>query len=550
MAEEEEKNSEIPKIHGIVYGYIESVEAALPEGNGTVIELIFRKESHELATKREGNLFIVNRRLRLPVHIKTDQDMKEMQEKIILLKLFRITNEGERRQYGDYKINLKHLLKPKVMEVKTEEARAKMSNKPKITSSFAVYLKSDPIPPEMSGFTYEKRHPQNDNEKITIKNNDDSNSQNGNRTHNENNKSNNGDNDSGPLEKHLLHLVDDVDYDSTGDMSRSYVSIQASYEDSSDSFDEDITIHAIKLASQSSIPAINESIVRSWYDLNKSKPGFPGFQLSNEIIRNQGKVLPKDSIDRIFLMLDDIRTTTKNEDSSILFFCSTLSFYQYLEKLKKKKKTSEIDEIAKRAKEMCYSAMKTTASIVCPYIKKAFQDSLNLEVGSKEFNKLLNDLRERIEKKYFHLDSLKFLIDFIFDQLDCNLTNAIITEKMLSKFGQVVCANSAISEFETTLKAKFSLFRQAILAMIANENILNNPESCKDLVPLISPTFIFFMYCIIKPDDTLPKALDYKKIENFAFKMNVNFQTNISVEIMYSPTIKELPLSSPEFNFS
>lgn len=535
---EEEENNQTPKIHGIVYGYIESVEAALPEGNETVIELIFRKESHELSTKREGNLFIVNRRLRLPVHIKTDQDMKEMQEKYILLKLFRITNEGERRQYADYKVNLQHLLKPKIMEVITEEARAKMSNKPKVTSAFAVYLKTDPIPSEMSNFTYEKRHPQTERKPDQTD------------EINNNNNNNDNDNENLPIEKHLLHLVDDVDYDTIGDMTRSSISIQASYEDSSDSFDEDITMHAIKLASQSSLPAINESIVRSWYDLNKSKPGFPGFQLSKEIVRGQGKVISKESVDRIFLMLDDIRTTTKNEDSSILFFCSTLSFYQNMEKLKKKKQSSEIVEIVKRSKEMCYDAMKTAASIVCPYLKKSFQESLKLEVGSKEFNKILSDIKERIEKKYSHLESLKFLANFIFDQLDCNLTNAIITEKMLSKFGQVVIANSAISEFETFLKVKFNLFRQAILAMIAHENILNNPESCKELVPLMSPTFIFFMYCIIKPDDTLQKALDYKKIENFAFKMNVNFQTNISIEIMYKPEKKELPLSSPEFNFS
>ncbi|OHT10970.1 hypothetical protein TRFO_19551 [Tritrichomonas foetus] len=528
-----------PKTPGVVYGYIESLKAALPEGNQVIIELNFRKDSHDISSKREGDLFIVNRRLRLPVHLKYDETNDQIQEKYILLKLYRITNEGERRQFGDFRINLQNIFKPESMEVKSEEVRAKMSNKPILTFSFATYFKSDPIPQEMSSFTYEKRHSESN------QNNDDEKTHRKEKNHQENTNENDSDSDSErrPMERQksqsrVLHLVNDSDNDNDGDLSKSFMG-NSFVEDSSDSFDEDITAQAIQLASQSSdLPKIDEFIVRTWFDLSKSKIGEPGYLLSKKIVDHKGKVLTS-AIDRVFMMLEDVRTTTKNEDSAIYFFSSTLTFYQSVK---------NYPEISGRAQDLCYAAMDTAASIVCPFLKKAFQNSLQLEVGSQEFNKVVEKVKTRMEK--YNSVSLKYLLDFIYDKIDCILSNALITDKMFSKIGEIVKANSAISDFETQLKTQFNRFRQVILTVIANDTILSNPESCKDLVPLVTPTFIFFIYCMIKPDETLPKAIDYQKIENFARKMNVNFQTNLSEEMMFKSIKKPLPTSCPEFKFS
>lgn len=515
MTEEEDQNS--TKIPGVVYGYIESVEAALPEGNEVVVELVFHQEGHDLVTKREGNLFIVNRRVRFPVNIEPNEEMTEMQEKYIVLKLYRITNDEQKRQFGDLKINLQHLLKPQTMEVKTEDARAKMSNKPQITYSFGVYLKSDPVPSEMSGFTYEKRH-LNSNPKQPEPSNTQLNS-----------KSQNS--------SRVLLLVDDTDGDPEHETS--YSLFNSTYQDSSDSFDEDITAHAIQLASQSSDSSeISEFIVRTWFDLNKSKIGYPGYQLSKRVVDKKGNVISNNNINQIFSMLEDIRTTTKNEDSAISFFASTLSFSQNVRKY---------PELKDKAEQLCMLAMDTAASIVCPILKKYFLDTLKYEVGSVEFNEAVNSLRSDFHKKYFTNSSSKYLGEFILDQLDCLLANSIITEKMFTTFGQIVNANSAVSEYETALKIPFNRFRQVILSVIAHENILANPSICKVLVPLVSPTYIYFLYCIIKPDETMPNALDYKQIESFAKQMKVNFQANISQIIVFKPDKKPLPVSCSEF---
>ena len=518
MTEEEEQVEVFP---GVVYGYIESLEAALPEGNEAIIELNFRKEARDITTKRENNLFIVNRRMRLPLHIKYDKKTRKMQEKYLVLKLFRITNQGERKQFGDYRINLQNVFRPSEMVVISDEARAKMSKKPIITLSFAAYYKSDPIPQEISGFTFEKRHPNQQ---------EDSNSSKLQKT---------------KSESHVTLLVNDPEIESDRELSRSVIANSSSFvNDSSDSFDEDITLQAIQLASQSSNqPKIDEFIVRNWFDLSKYRIGEPGFNLAKKLIDAKGRILNQKDLERVFSMLEDVRTTTKNEDSSIYFYSSTLTFYQNSLVILKKNK-----EIISKAQDLCYSAMDTAASIICPFLKKMFLDSLKYEVGSKEFNEILNLVYKKMSK--YNTESLQFLRDFIYDEFDCIMSNSVITDKIFLTVGSVVIANSAISDFETKLKTQFNRFRQVILTVIANDNILENPESCKDLVPLISPTFIYFIYCMIKPDDAQPNTLDYKKIDNFARKMNVNFQTDISKVIMFKTIKKPLPTKCNEFKFS
>ena len=70
--EEEEKQE---ATQGVVYGYLEQLEAGLPENDKVIIELHFRKDVKEIPTKRDGDVFIIDRRMRLPLNIKLDSDI-------------------------------------------------------------------------------------------------------------------------------------------------------------------------------------------------------------------------------------------------------------------------------------------------------------------------------------------------------------------------------------------------------------------------------------------------------------------------------------------
>lgn len=451
---------------GYLYGYIESLEAALPDGNEVVIQINFRDIVKDIQTQRDNQTFLVNRKMRFHLNIKTDAEHSTMQEKMFILKMFRITEDEDRRLFGDFRINLQDYFRPDDIELQTYEIRAKMKNTPTITCAFGTYFANEPPPPSLT--TFAKRLPRT----ITL-------------------------------------------------------TQESNSDEESDSFDELITSHTLLLADQS---PLEEYIIRNWYDLSRSKPGYPGFGLAK-------RLKPTDNFIKSFQMLEDVRTTIKTEESAILFYFSVLCLYQ----------NSQV-AIKKYAQDLVYKSMETAASLIAPHFYQIMDSALQFDSESKGFAKCVRDFTNKC--KSYKTQSSQFLLSYVLDQVDCQFCNRMITQNYLNTLTDCVRVNSLISDFETMSKINFPRFRQALLVVIAHDTILNDYTQLAILAPKIPPNFIFFLLCLIKPDNHLPKAIDYKKIETFAMDMNVNFKTNISDEIMFKPANGPIPSSCREFLFN
>ena len=502
---EEEQRSEV--VQGVVYGYLEHLEAILPEGNTVEIELHFRKEVRDLPTTRRDNTFIIDRRMRMPLNIKLDADGM-MQEKILLLRMFRITTSQERKLFGDFRVNLRDHFRPKEMEIEESEIRARMTNKPILRWSFAAYYRDDPRPQELLGFVYNLLHP-----KATRKSP-------AHKTKSEN---------------RMRHLEDSSSMDMSVMRSHSAMAVG---DDSDSSFDEDIAMQSLQLAKEESGESgIEEFIVRNWYDMTKSEIGYPGYRLARAVVDKKGKVATKRA-EKAFAMLEDIRTTTMSIESACRFYSACLCFYQNVR---------DKPALSSRAKELAERALDTAASVIAEDLHKIFVSSLDYIPGSNEFRKKVVSFRRLLSK--MKSESLALLAKCSLEEFDCVLANSFIAQSAFDTLSKIVNANTAIAEYESAVRVSFPRFRQVLLVIIAHDSILQNHEVCRELVPLVSPTFIYFAMLLIRPDQLLPKEIDYVKIENFAKDMKVNFRSNLSEDVMFHREKPELPTACPEFNF-
>jgi hypothetical protein len=468
--------ADLAPVPGFLYGYIERLEAQLPEDNEVVIELTFRKEARDIPTTRDDTLFLVDRRMRFPFDIKFDSP-GVMRSKLLLLKMYRITSDDERRLFADLRIDLKDLFRPDEMVIQTTEARAKMSPKPSLTYAFAVYYKTDPRPTTLGTFG-----------KSTIKPPD----------------------PPIPAESHVLLLVEG----------------EAATEAEAEDFDEAIIQQSLMLSVPSSAyPSIDELIVRHWYDLGKSKPGHPGVLLANELQKLSGTTL-LGAAQYAERRLRDLRSTIHGEEAAIGYFSACLCFAQRLR---------NAPAAADMATKLFQAAIGKVTELTTPDLQRAFMKSVGKAAGSPEFRAQLAHFRKVLGR------SSAFLGECLIEDLDCALANAAVSQAALNTLTVVLAANTAASAFETTLKIRLRRFRQVLLCVLGHDTILQNPKAVLDLAPLIPPTFVYFLLCNIKPDDHLPEALDYQKIDRFALEMSVNFQANLSVDLMFRPDLPALP---------
>ena len=504
MTEEEEQRE---VIQGVVYGYLEHLEAVLPEGNKVEIELHFRNEVRDLPTRREDTTFVIDRRMRLPLNIKLDSEGM-MQDKFLLLRMFRITTSDERKLFGDFKINLREHFRPKEMEIHEDEIRARMTNKPVLRWSFAAYYRDDPRPQELLGFVYNLLHPKEAKAKPMKK---------------------------GKSENHVRHLEDSSSTDMNVMRSQPVFKVP---DESDSSFDEDITAQSLQLAKEESKQSgIEEFIVRNWYDLSKSEMGYPGYKLAHALVDRKGRVWSVRA-EKSFEMLEDIRTTTSSVDSACRFYSACLCLYL---------KVKEIPALSAQSKGLACRALDTAASVIAEELHRIFLLSLNYVPGSSEFRKLVLSFTRTISK--MKTASLSVLASCALEEFDCALANSFIAQSAFDTLSKIVNANTAIAEYESALHVTFPRFRQVLLVIIAHDSILKNPESCRELVPLVPPTFIYFAMLLIRPDNLMTEEINYLQIEDFAKAMKVNFRTNISEECMFHRPKKDLPEDCPEFRF-
>jgi hypothetical protein len=302
----------------------------------------------------------------------------------------------------------------------------------------------------------------------------------------------------------------------------------------SDDFDAAIIEQSVMLSVASSeFPAVEEVIVRHWYDLGKSKPGYPGFLLARELLK-----LPPGALPVIERWLRDLRSTIHDSDTAVAYFSACLCLAQSLHRL---------DRPQPIPASICQAALSKVTGIVAPQLQKLFMKSLGARPASPEFHAQVADFCRVISR--FQTPSLLFLCGCIVDELDCLLSNAAVTQASLNSLSLVLAANTAASTFTTASKISLPRFRQVLLCVLAHDEILQNPRAVLELAPLIPPTFVYFLLCHVRPDEHLPDPLDYQRIEAFAKEMNVNLSQNVSIEIVFKPEPAEMPAECADFVF-
>lgn len=307
-------------------------------------------------------------------------------------------------------------------------------------------------------------------------------------------------------------------------------------------FDVDIAENIVKLTDDpNSIKEISETIVRYWYDVTKFEEGRPAKELISKFEQFDANELNKAKVLNIFNQLDDIRTSIKTEDSIFLFFVSALKVFQSVID----SKSTRNEPLEQSSKKLAEKSIESAAQIYGAKFVVFLSEAIKHEIGTPEFETNMREMKEiknkLISKETQELKSIAvFLFKNIILYIDCAITNMIITDRMIASLNEFVLANTNLSYIENEIGESFNNFRQALLVVMANETILADKEAMESLVPAIPVNFIYFLLCILKPDESMTEFISYKKLEHFAQVNHCNFGMKVD-EFLLRPKLLDLP---------
>ena len=308
-------------------------------------------------------------------------------------------------------------------------------------------------------------------------------------------------------------------------------------------FDLDIAENIMKLSeNNNSIKEVNAVIVNYWYDVTTSDIGVPAEKLTEELQKHSSNNLTKSVVENIFFQLDDIRTTIKTESGIFKFFVSCYRLFQYA--INDFNRRNEFLE--QYMKKIVEKAIESAATIFGSKFVLYLSELMKHEIGTNIFNEELKNMKH-IQSFFFSNvnnqkteEMSKFLFKNIIEYVDCAITNMIITNKLLVTLNEFVLANTNLSYIESEFDISLTKFRQALLVVMANEIILSDQNSLKELVPQIPSNFIYFLLCMLKPDESMTDFISYKKLEHFAHVNNCNFGMKCE-EFLLHPNIIDIP---------
>lgn len=260
----------------------------------------------------------------------------------------------------------------------------------------------------------------------------------------------------------------------------------------------------LKLTENDDLPKeINEIVVKYWFKIDKHQQGEPGNILADEILKHKENPYSSQIVNKIFNQLDDIRTSIVAEENLLLFYNSALAFYH---------KMANNAQFSTMARKLTEKSVESAAKAFGGRIVVMISHILTLDMKTPEYNDVIAKLRELRDKFKEQKELYQNIVNFS----DCAITNMIITDKLFNKIDEFIWANTNLTIIEDEIQLPFVHFRQALLAVVANQEILTNSNSLQELVPLIPPNFIYFMFC-------MQDFINYQQMEAFAQKHNLNF---------------------------
>lgn len=303
--------------------------------------------------------------------------------------------------------------------------------------------------------------------------------------------------------------------------------------------DKDLDVHFLNFSGDNvMLPDVVKSISEHWFDLKKEKRrGFAGFLLATEISKVEDKLINEKSLGEVYDQLDTVRTTIKDVNEALLFYLSSLSLYQYTNTNKKVKNFSK--KLVRKSIET-YSDLELRR--VIPIIKKVV-DIDHVEPSILELSNEFLKIKER-----YKTDSELFLYKNIMNRLDCSLSNLVVKDNFMRTIEEVVRANTNISRFVANISDDLPIFRQVLLLFIAYEQILDNPDSYEDLVPLIPPNIGYLLFCSLRVDMNVHEPIEYELIDRFATEKNCDLATDFH-EFQFRTEAYELPEKCSDLEF-
>lgn len=533
---------------GYLYLYIERIIAKLSEDSNISLAVSFRKTVEEIPLlKVVQSQFFFMRKFKLPMRIKIDQSSGEIKPKKLSIRLIVTDSTSKPHNIAIFAVNICESFCPQKLTIDAYEMRSKMHEPPVITLSYGVYKESDPEPAEFVNF----REP-----RVKVpeppSHSDDPDSSSG-KTQIPLKKSTRVRNLSIP---NLLELAPVRSGITHGVMSPT----QSRPENSDDEFNENIEDQMVMLAtedSNSSFSSMREAIIRNFYDIAKLPAGKPGFMIAKKIDSSESQI-NKEYIDSIIKTLKNIRVTCSQENTAILFFASMLCMIQCLNPQSKQppipkqgspKKINQesMKYILEQLEKLALEAAEGAVSLISKALFSGIKESLQLnQFSALKPTEAADKINKGLQKYSAWYE--KYLLNNALDRVDVKLANMMITEGSLNTFSAVVNANTVLTEFEDKIHFVFKRFRQSLLVVLAHEALLDNPADIKTLVPLISPSFAYFLLCSLKTDSLLPKELDYTKIENFAEILKCDLTTP-KEKILFEAELEPLPREGNKFSF-
>ena len=289
-------------------------------------------------------------------------------------------------------------------------------------------------------------------------------------------------------------------------------------------FDHEVKRTVLEMVEENAVnPEIHIFIVNSWFELAKMKPGEPGIKLAEMLKKLPDEKLTPTALNQCFSQLDDLRTTIGTEESSILFYLSSLTLFQSV---------VDYPDIADCAYDLCIKSITTASKILGDPIYKLYCSSLELEHPNKKILEIAEELT-KMRKEIVDKGGL-FLYNCVVDAVDCQLANNSIINHLASTLSKAVHANTSISTIEAENHTKMKRFQQSLLVVIASDTILDGTDKFKELVPLIPPNLIYMILCNLKPDEMNPDKIDYKLIDRFMTQNNCNLSVSTN-ELLLHP---------------
>ena len=278
-----------------------------------------------------------------------------------------------------------------------------------------------------------------------------------------------------------------IDIPKTPSKILTVVPVSPVFEQDEDDFDKDLTEQILELGSSNVEP-----VLRHFVDIASQPPGKPG--------RDLAKAGPLSS--NGFSMLNDFCSTSTQPQTANLFFASAL----------------ELDKAFSngQTQNLVRAALERAVELVVPSIVGFVKDSIN---GKPRVDQYKEEM-----KKYQSESYMQTIWNEALEEADCKLASLMITDGWLNTVGLSVNANTALSDFEAKTHTYFKRFHEALLCSQAGSSILEDPQTVKELAPLVDANFAYWLLAGTKPDFILPQGYDFAQLDRFAQVNNVDFK--------------------------